>query len=115
MSFFQEFKAFASRGNAIDLAVGVVIGIALGKVISSLVGDVIMPPIGLLLGGMDFSALALTLKPASESGPAVAIRYGLFINTLIDFLIVLFAIFLAIKCINKLRGGPVVIAKDPTP
>ena len=103
----KEFKEFAMRGNVVDLAVGVVVGGAFGKIVSSLVTDVIMPPIGLLTGGMDFSALKWVLKPADDSDPkhkiaAVAINYGSFINTIISFIIIAFSIFLIVKLINKL-------------
>ncbi|CAB5706977.1 Large-conductance mechanosensitive channel [Aeromonas hydrophila] len=103
MSLIQEFKAFASRGNVIDMAVGIIIGAAFGKIVSSFVGDVIMPPIGLILGGVDFSDLAVTLKAAEGSAPAVVIAYGKFIQTIIDFLIVSFAIFMGLKAINTLK------------
>jgi large conductance mechanosensitive channel len=86
-----------------DMAVGIVIGAAFGKIVSSVVGDVIMPPIGLLMGNVDFSSLAYTLKDATPTSPAVAIKYGLFINTIIDFVIVAFAIFLVIKQLNRLK------------
>ncbi len=99
----QEFKSFATRGNVADMAVGIIIGAAFGRIVSSLVSDVIMPPIGLLLGGVDFSGLSLTLKDAA---PPVLIKYGVFINTVIDFLIVAFAIFLLIKGMNRLKKPP---------
>ncbi|MDE2155041.1 MAG: large-conductance mechanosensitive channel protein MscL [Xanthomonadaceae bacterium] len=107
MSMLTEFKEFAMRGNVLDLAVGVVIGGAFGKIVTSLVNDVIMPPIGMLTGGMDFSQLKWVLRPADASNPAhkvaeVAVQYGLFINTLIQFLIIAFAIFLMVKAINRL-------------
>lgn len=103
MSLIQEFKAFASRGNVIDMAVGIIIGAAFGKIVSSFVGDVIMPPIGLILGGVDFSDLAITLKAAEGSAPAVVIAYGKFIQTIIDFLIISFAIFMGLKAVNTLK------------
>ncbi|MGL4251102.1 MAG: large-conductance mechanosensitive channel protein MscL [Aeromonas sp.] len=103
MSLIQEFKAFASRGNVIDMAVGIIIGAAFGKIVSSFVGDVIMPPIGLVLGGVDFSDLAVTLKAAEGTTPAVVIAYGKFIQTIIDFLIIAFAIFMGLKAINTLK------------
>ncbi|CAJ1894640.1 Large-conductance mechanosensitive channel [Aeromonas jandaei] len=103
MSLIQEFKAFASRGNVVDMAVGIIIGAAFGKIVSSFVGDVIMPPIGLILGGVDFSDLAVTLKAAEGSAPAVVIAYGKFIQTIIDFLIISFAIFMGLKAINTLK------------
>ena len=105
MGFFQEFKTFAMRGNAMDLAVGVIIGAAFGKVVTSLVGDILMPPLGVLVGGMDFSSLSLTLKQASGSTPASQIRYGEFINTVINFMIVSFAIFALIKGMNRLKNS----------
>ncbi len=103
MSLIQEFKAFASRGNVIDMAVGIIIGAAFGKIVSSFVGDVIMPPIGLILGGVDFSDLAVTLKAAEGDAPAVVIAYGKFIQTCIDFLIISFVIFMGLKAINTLK------------
>lgn len=103
MKMLQEFKAFAMRGNVVDMAVGIIIGGAFGKIVSSFVADVIMPPIGLLLGGVDFSDLAITLKAAGEGQPAVMLKYGMFINTVIDFLIIAFAIFVVIKGMNSLK------------
>lgn len=103
MGMLKEFKEFAMKGNVVDMAVGIIIGVAFGKIVSSLVADVIMPPIGYLVGNVDFSSLALTLKEATESTPAVTIKYGAFINTVIDFLIVAFAIFLVIKLMNSLK------------
>lgn len=103
MSLLQEFKAFAARGNVIDMAVGIIIGAAFGKIVSSFVGDVIMPPIGLLLGGVDFTDLVITLKAAEGTAPAVVIAYGKFIQTIIDFLIISFAIFMGLKAINTLK------------
>ncbi len=103
MSMMSEFKAFAMRGNVIDLAVGVVIGAAFGKIVTSLVNDVIMPPIGNLIGGIDFSAYKFVLTPAAADGTGeVAIQYGAFINTMIQFAIVAFAIFMVVKAINRL-------------
>ena len=107
MSMFKEFKEFAMRGNVIDLAVGVVIGGAFGKIVTALVDQLIMPPIGYITGGIDFSDMKWVLKPADNSNPAhkiaeVAIGYGTFINTLIQFIIIAFAIFLVVKAINKL-------------
>jgi large conductance mechanosensitive channel len=107
MSMLKEFKEFAMRGNVIDLAVGVVIGGAFGKIVTSLVDQIIMPPIGMLTGGIDFSQMKWVLKPADNSDPAhkiaeVAIGYGTFINTLIQFIIIAFAIFLVVKAINRL-------------
>ena len=103
MSFIKEFKEFAVRGNVMDMAVGVVIGGAFGKIVSSLVGDVIMPIVGVLTSGVDFKALKFTIKEAHENIPAVTINYGMFIQTIIDFTIIAFCIFLAIKAINRLK------------
>ncbi|TAL75297.1 MAG: large-conductance mechanosensitive channel protein MscL [Rhodanobacter sp.] len=108
MSMLQEFKAFAMRGNVMDMAVGIVIGAAFGKIVSSLVSDVIMPPIGWLTGGIDFSAMKWVLKPGDDSDPKhkiaeVAINYGTFINTIITFIIVAFAIFMVIKMMNRMQ------------
>ena len=103
MSMMQEFKTFAMRGNVVDLAVGVIIGGAFGKIVSSFVGDVIMPPIGVLLGGVDFSTLGVTIKEAVGTTPAVVMKYGVFINTVIDFLIVAFVIFMVIKAMNSMK------------
>ena len=103
MSMMQEFREFAVKGNALDLAVGVVVGAAFGKIVSSLVNDVIMPPIGLLLGGMDFSSLAITLREKTDAAAAVQLKYGVFINSIIDFVIISFAIFMMVKGIKSLR------------
>ena len=103
MKFIQEFKEFAMRGNVIDLAVGVIIGGAFNKIVSSLVSDIIMPPLGVLLGGVDFKDFSLTLKAAADGDPAVILNYGMFIQNILDFIIVAFSIFLAIRVMNKLR------------
>ena len=108
MSMLQEFKAFAMRGNVMDMAVGIVIGAAFGKIVTSLVTDVIMPPIGWITGGIDFSAMKWVIKPADDSDPAhkiaeVAISYGSFFNTIITFVIVAFAIFMVIKMMNRMQ------------
>lgn len=100
---FKEFKAFAMRGNVIDMAVGIIIGAAFGKIVASLVNDVIMPPIGMLLGGVDFSDLFITLKQAAGDTPAVTLNIGVFINTVIEFLIVAFAIFMVVKGMNSMK------------
>jgi large conductance mechanosensitive channel len=100
MSMISEFKSFAMRGNVVDMAVGIVMGGAFGKIVSSFVADVLMPPIGLALGGVDFSDLALTLKDAQGEAAAVTMNYGTFIQTVVDFLIIAFAIFLVIKAMN---------------
>lgn len=99
----KEFKEFAVKGNVIDMAVGIIIGAAFGKIVSSFVGDVIMPPIGVLVGGVDFTNLAVVLKEATASAPAVVLSYGKFVQTVIDFTIIAFAIFIAIKAINSLK------------
>ncbi len=99
----QEFKDFAIKGNVVDMAVGIIIGGAFGKIVSSFVADVIMPPIGVLLGGVDFTSLAITLQQAAGDVPAVVISYGKFIQTMVDFTIIAFAIFMAIKFINSLK------------
>lgn len=103
MSLLSEFKAFAVKGNMIDMAVGIIIGAAFGKIVSSLVGDVIMPPLGVLIGGVDFTDLAITLKAAEGDLPAVVLAYGKFIQSIIDFVIIAFAIFMGIKVINRLK------------
>ena len=97
----SEFKSFAMRGNVVDMAVGIVIGGAFGKIVSSFVADVLMPPIGLLLGNVDFSNLAVTLQAASEGTEAVMLRYGQFFQTVVDFLIIAFAIFMVVKAMNS--------------
>ena len=99
----QEFKKFAMRGNVVDLAVGVVIGAAFGKIVTSLVNDIIMPPIGMVTGGIDFADLKIVLADATASSPAVTVNYGLFLNNIIDFVIVAFSIFFVIKQMNKLK------------
>lgn len=109
MGILSEFKEFAVRGNVIDLAVGVVIGASFGKIVTALVDQIIMPPVGMLIGNVDFTELAITLREATVDAvtgdeiPAVTIGYGIFINTIIQFTIVAFAIFLAIKFINRLK------------
>ncbi len=108
MKLVDEFKAFAMRGNVVDMAVGIIIGGAFGKIISSFVGDVLMPPLGLLLGGIDFKDMSVTLKDAVMNGaevvtPAVSLNYGMFIQNVVDFLIIAFAIFMAIKAMNSMK------------
>lgn len=103
MSLISEFKQFAMRGNVIDLAVGVVIGAAFGKIVSALVSGIIMPVIGVLVGGVNFADLAITLKPAADGGEPVLLQYGLFVQSTVDFVIIAFAIFIAIKLINKMQ------------
>ncbi len=117
MSFVKEFKEFAVKGNVVDMAVGVIIGGAFGKIVSSLVNDIIMPPIGWLIGGMDFSKLSLTLPQITEGDP-VTWNYGNFLQVTIDFLIVAFCIFMLIKGINKLtkkKEEPAASPAPPTP
>jgi large conductance mechanosensitive channel len=116
MSILKEFKEFAIKGNAVDMAVGIIIGAAFGKIISSMVADVIMPPIGLLVGGVDFSKLAVTLKEAEDKVPAVTLNYGNFVQTTVDFTIIAFAIFMVVKLLNKLKKEEVVApAAEPAP
>ena len=103
MSLIQEFKTFAMKGNVVDLAVGVIIGAAFGKIVASLVDNVLMPPIGMLLGGMDFTHFRMILKPAAEGQAEVAIGYGIFIQNCVNFLIVAWAVFLLIKMMNRFQ------------
>jgi large conductance mechanosensitive channel len=103
MGMMKEFKTFAMRGNVIDMAVGIVIGGAFGKIVSSFVADVIMPPLGLLLGKVNFTDLAITLKEASGEVAAVTLNYGKFIQTMVDFVIIAFAIFMVIKAMNSMK------------
>jgi len=103
MGMMKEFKDFAMKGNVIDMAVGIVIGGAFGKIIGSLVTDVIMPPIGILLGGVDFANLSFVLKEATETAEAVTMNYGVFINTVVEFVIIAFAIFMVIKAMNSAK------------
>jgi large conductance mechanosensitive channel len=124
MSVLREFREFALRGNVIDLAIGIIIGAAFGTIISSLVDDIIMPPIGLLLGGVRFEDLFLVLRPGDPAAPyttlvdakaagAVTVNYGVFVNRLVTFVIVLFAVFMIVRAINRLRRRQQV-APDPT-
>ncbi len=103
MSIIDEFKTFAMRGNVVDLAVGIIIGGAFGKIVSSVVADVIMPPIGMLVGGVNFTSLAITLKEAVGKAPAVTLNYGNFLQAIFDFLIVAFSVFMLVKAINSLQ------------
>ena len=103
MGMVKEFKDFAMKGNMMDMAVGIVIGTAFGKIVSSVVSDVLMPPLGLLLGGVNFASLKLTLKEAVGNTAAVTLNYGAFLQTLVDFVIVAFAVFLMIRGINSMR------------
>ena len=113
MGMIKEFKEFAVKGNVVDMAVGIIIGAAFGKIVSSFVADVIMPPIGVLLGGVDFSDLAFTIKQATDEVPAVVISYGKFIQTVVDFTIIAFAIFIAVKMINSLKRKEEAAAAPP--
>ncbi|MCG6117425.1 MAG: large-conductance mechanosensitive channel protein MscL [Aquimonas sp.] len=117
MSILSEFKAFAMRGNVVDLAVGVVIGAAFGKIVSALVDGLIMPPIGLLIGGVNFSDLAITLQAAAEGQDEVLLRYGAFLQTVLDFAIIAFAIFMVIKVMNRMqrKQEPAPAAPPPPP
>lgn len=103
MSMMSEFKDFAVRGNVMDMAVGIVIGGAFGKIVSSFVGGVLMPPLGILMGGVNFSELAVELQAATEETAAVAINYGAFIQTVVDFAIIAFAIFMVVKAMNNMK------------
>ena len=103
MSMLKEFQEFALRGNVVDMAVGIIIGGAFGTIVKSLVSDVIMPPIGILMGGVDFSKLAFVLQKATPQEPAVLIKYGSFLNSVISFLIVAFCVFLLVKAMNETR------------
>ncbi len=113
MSILSEFKAFAVKGNVVDMAVGIIIGAAFGKIVTSFVGDVIMPPVGLLIGGVDFTDLAITLKAAEGDIPAVVLSYGKFIQTVLDFVIVAFAIFMGVKVINRLKREEAAAPAEP--
>ncbi len=103
MGMMQEFKEFAVKGNVVDMAVGIIIGAAFGKIVSSFVADVVMPPIGVMVGGVDFSNLAVTLQEAVGDTPAVMLKYGTFIQSIVDFVIVALAIFIAVKVVNNLK------------
>jgi large conductance mechanosensitive channel len=114
MSILKEFRDFAVKGNVVDLAVGIIIGAAFGKIVTSLVADVIMPPIGWMIGGVDFSELAISLPAIIEGKGAVTIAYGKFLQTMIDFTIIAFAIFMLIKVINKVKAKEPAAAAAPT-
>ena len=103
MGMMSEFKSFAMRGNVVDMAVGIVIGAAFGKIVSSFVNDVLMPPIGMLMGGVDFKDLAVVLKEASGEAAAVTVNYGSFIQTVLDFVIIAFAIFMVVRAMNNMK------------
>ncbi|MGB4292857.1 MAG: large-conductance mechanosensitive channel protein MscL [Bacteroidales bacterium] len=118
MKIIDEFKAFAMKGNVVDMAVGIIIGAAFGKIVSSLVSDIIMPPLGLLIGGVNFTDLKLVMKAATDGNPAVTWNYGNFLQVCFDFLIVAFAVFMLIKAINTLRKKsevPTAPAAPPEP
>jgi large conductance mechanosensitive channel len=116
MGMLKEFKEFAVKGNVVDLAVAVIIGAAFGKIVASFVADIVMPPLGLLIGGVNFSDLAVVLKPASGAAPAVVWAYGKFIQTVFDFTIIAFVIFVAVRGINRLkREEPAAPAAPPAP
>jgi large conductance mechanosensitive channel len=103
MGFFQEFREFAMKGNVVDMAVGVIVGGAFGKIVASMVDDVLMPPLGLAIGGVNFKDLAIELKAATENSPAVLLAYGKFLQTCLDFGILALIIFLLVRAMNKLR------------
>jgi large conductance mechanosensitive channel len=113
MKLVDEFKAFALKGNVVDMAVGIIIGAAFGKIVSSVVSDIIMPPIGLLVGGVNFTELKLVLKAATETTPAVTWNYGNFLQVTFDFLIVAFSVFLMIKAINAAKRKEAVAPAPP--
>ncbi len=113
MGLIQEFKDFAVKGNVADMAIGIVIGAAFGKIVSSLVADVIMPPVGVLIGGVDFTGLALTIKEAAPGVEAVKLNYGKFLQTAFDFLIVAAAMFMVVKAMNKLRKSEAAAPSAP--
>ena len=115
MGVVKEFKDFINRGSVVDLAVGVIIGGAFGKVVTSLVDDIIMPPIGMAMSGVDFAKLSITLKEAVGDKPAVLLKYGMFINTIITFLIVAFCIFMIVKALNKMHKKQEAAAPIPPP
>jgi large conductance mechanosensitive channel len=114
MSIGSEFKEFAMKGNVVDLAVGVIVGAAFGKIVSSFVGDVVMPPLGLLIGGVNFSEFAVQLGTDPKGAP-VLLKYGAFLQTVFDFLIIAFVIFIAVRGINKLKKPPAPAADAPPP
>ena len=113
--FVQEFKEFAVKGNAVDMAVGVIIGGAFGKIVSSIVDDVIMPPIGYIIGGVNFSDLKVVLPPLIEGQESASINYGNFIQTILDFVIIAFCVFMLVKGINKLKKQEPAKPEEPAP
>ena len=104
MSMLGEFKSFAMRGNVVDMAVGIIIGAAFGKIVSSFVNDVIMPPIGVMLGGVNFRDLAVVIQQATESQAEVMIKYGMFIQSIIDFIIIALAVFVGVRAMNSMKA-----------
>jgi large conductance mechanosensitive channel len=119
MKLADEFKAFAMKGNVVDMAVGIIIGAAFGKIVSSIVSDIIMPPLGLLIGGVNFTDLKVILKAATETAPAVTWNYGNFIQVVFDFMIVAFAVFMVIKAMNAAKkkedAAPAAAPAPPAP
>jgi large conductance mechanosensitive channel len=115
MSMMQEFKTFAMRGNVVDMAVGIILGGTFGKIVSSFVVDVIMPPIGLLVGGVNFTSLAITIQEAAGDAAAVTINYGKFIQAITDFVIIAFAIFMVIKAMNSMKKKEEQAPASPPP
>lgn len=115
MGIVSEFREFAVKGNVVDMAVGIIIGAAFGKIVSSLVSDIVTPPLGYLIGGVDFTKLAVTLPAMREGAEAVTIRYGVFLQALFDFIIVAFAIFMLVKLINRMRRKEEVAPSAPPP
>lgn len=112
MGLWTEFKTFAVKGNVVDLAIGVIVGASFSKVVSSLVADIAMPPLGLLIGGMDFSGFYIVLKPGSNGQPPLILNYGVFINTLIDFFIVAWIVFFVIKMMNRMHLSSLLGTKE---
>ena len=115
MCFVKEFREFAVKGNVVDMAVGIIIGAAFGKIVSSFVSDVVTPPLGYFIGGVDFTKLAITLPALQEGKEDVTVRYGAFLQTTFDFVIVAFAIFLAVKMINRMKRKEEVAPSAPPP
>lgn len=115
MNILNEFKSFAMKGNVVDMAVGVIIGASFGKIVTSLVSDVIMPPLGLLIGGVNFTGLKVVLREAEGTATAVSLNYGAFLQSVFDFLIVAWAIFMAVKAMNTLRKSEAAVPPPPPP
>lgn len=114
MSITKEFREFAMKGNVVDMAVGIIIGAGFGKIVSSLVADVIMPPLGLLIGGIDFTGLKVTLKAAEGQATAVTLNYGTFLQTVFDFMIVAFSIFMLVKIMNRIKRAEAAAPAAPS-